>query len=468
MANSLRILSIGALLFCSSSQAIPQAPLDLTIRAADQPKPYVSLTHPDWSRDAVLYELNLRQFTAEGNLQAARAQLPRLHQMGIGIIWLMPIHPVGVKNRLGTLGSPYSVRDYLAIDPAFGSLADLRAFVDTAHKLGMHVIMDWVANHSAWDNVLTNTHPEWYERDAQGQFHPPAWTSWSDVIAFDYSQPGLRRYMTEALKYWVREADIDGFRADYAGGVPLQFWENARAELDRIKPVFMLAEWDYPEFHRRAFDATYAWKLTQIMRDIAKGHANAKALAGYWNVEADAWPQAAYRLAYTSNHDSNAWEGTDREIYGPALSAMTALTFAADTMPLIYNGQEAAFPKRLNFLTRQPIAWQAAPEQSLYSRLIAWKKRNPATYNGQYGGVMTELRTNAPDRIFAFYREKGQNLIAGIFNLSSQPQEVKILDPIPARDFIDFSNEKRLSIDRETEIPLPPWSFKLLSAGATN
>ena len=196
-----------------------------------RPVPYVRIQHPEWSKDATIYELNLRQFTAEGTLAAAERELPRLKAFGVGIVWLMPIHPIGEKNRKGSRGSPYSVRDYRAVNPDYGTLDDLRSFVKTAHSLGLRVILDWVANHSAWDNPLVKEHPEWYSRDWKGDFHPTSWNDWSDIIEFDYDQPGLRRWMTESLAYWVREADIDGYRADVAGFVPLDFWETARREL---------------------------------------------------------------------------------------------------------------------------------------------------------------------------------------------------------------------------------------------
>lgn len=222
------------------------------------PKPYVQLTHPEWLKNATLYELNTRQFTPEGTFRAAEAHLPRLKALGVDVIWLMPINPIGVKNRKGTLGSPYSVRDYYGVNPEFGTLEDLKHFVTSAHALGMKVILDWVANHSAWDNVMVAEHPDWYERDYKGDLRPTPWWDWSDIIDLDYSKPALREYMTKAMAYWVRAADIDGFRCDVAGFVPVDFWENVRAELDAIKPVFMLAEWESRDLHARAFDATYA------------------------------------------------------------------------------------------------------------------------------------------------------------------------------------------------------------------
>jgi glycosidase len=244
------------------------------------PHPYVELSHPDWSRNAVIYQINTRQFTPEGTFRAARAELPRLKELGVDILWLMPVHEIGVQNRKGTLGSPYSVRDYYSVNPEFGTMEDLRAFVDEGHAQGMHVILDWVANHTAWDNPLVTEHPDWYDRDWKGEYHPTPWWDWSDIIDLDYDQPGLRRYMTEAMVYWVREAGIDGFRADVAGYVPLDFWENVRRELDAIKPVFMLAEWDQRDVHARAFDATYAWGWNNALHDVTMGRADDGALFG--------------------------------------------------------------------------------------------------------------------------------------------------------------------------------------------
>ena len=223
----LRLLAFALLALASPLRAQP-------VPARYTPEPYVKLAHPAWSKDAILYELNTRNFTPEGTFAAAAKQLPRLKALGVDIVWLMPIHPIGVEHRKGTLGSPYSVRDYRAVNPEFGTLADLQAFVAAAHAQGMHVILDWVANHTAWDNPLHAAHPDWYEHDWKGANRPTPWWDWEDVIDLDYASPGLRQYMTDAMAYWVRTADIDGFRCDVAGYVPLDFWENARAELDAI------------------------------------------------------------------------------------------------------------------------------------------------------------------------------------------------------------------------------------------
>ena len=205
-------LALSVLAACSSEQEhAAQQPL-VTTDSRYTPEPYIKLEHPEWSRKAAMYQINTRQFTPEGTFKAAQEQLPRLQAMGIDILWLMPIHPIGEKNRKGTLGSPYSVKDYYGVNPEFGTEEDFRAFVDAAHELGMRVILDWVANHSAWDNPLVEQHPEWYSRDWRGEFHPTPWWDWTDIIDFDYSQPGIRKYMTEAMKYWVSEFGVDGYR----------------------------------------------------------------------------------------------------------------------------------------------------------------------------------------------------------------------------------------------------------------
>lgn len=443
--------------------AAAQTGVDLTPRPSDTPVPYVEVKHPEWTRDAVLYQLNTRQFTQEGTFAAAQKQLPRLKALGVDIIWLMPIHPIGEKNRKGPLGSPYSIKDYFGVNPEFGTMEDFKGFVDAAHAQGMYVILDWVANHSAWDNPIVAQHPDWYDRDWKGDLRPTPWFDWADIIDFDYSKPGMRRYMTEAMKFWVREAGVDGYRADVAGAVPVQFWENLRVELDQIKPVFMLAEWEYPELHRKAFDATYAWKLTEAMHAVAQGKGDTNALAGYFSWHESAWPREAYKMAYTSNHDTNSWEGTDQEVYGPALPAMIALTFAADTMPLIYNGQEAGNPKRLEFFERDPIVWREHPNGALLKKLITFKKANPALSNGQFGAPMIKVENTVPTKVFSFVRQRSGNKVLAVFNFSGEAQTVGFADKLPEGRYVDFVDGKRVSIQQATKLTMAPWSYRLLS-----
>jgi glycosidase len=425
------------------------------------PRPYVTLTHPAWSQSAVLYQLNTRQFTPEGTFRAAEAQLPRLKALGVDIIWLMPIHPIGEKNRKGALGSPYSVRDYRAVNPEFGTLDDLKHFVAAAHGAGMHVILDWVANHTAWDNALVSEHPDWYDRDYKGDFHPTPWWDWSDIIDLDYSKPALRRYMTEAMAYWVREADVDGFRADVAGYVPLDFWEHARAELEKIKPVFMLAEWEQRDVHARAFDATYAWTWNNAMHDIAMGHANVGALFGYYSGNESAWPREAMRMTYTSNHDQNAWEGTEFERFGPAVNAAIVLSFVGEGLPLIYNGQEAGNAKRLAFFERDPIAWRDSPQGALLRSLITLKHANTALWNGQFGARMVPVVNSAPNDVLSFVRANDHDGVFAVFNLSPRRQNVTFSAGPHHGAYFEYFSHEAVTFDDASRLDLAPWSYRI-------
>lgn len=306
----------------NAQQQAQMQPLDNAIYKAD---PLVHISAPEWAKSANLYELNTRQFTPEGTFKAAEKQLPRLKAQGVDIIWLMPIHPIGEKNRKGTLGSYYAVKDYFGVNPEFGTVDDLKSFVNAAHKQGMHVILDWVANHTAWDNQLTQDMRN-YEKDWQGKPHPTPWWDWSDIIDLNYDRPEVRQHVMEAMKYWVRDVGVDGFRADVAGYVPVDFWEKTRSELDKIKPVFMLAEWDARDLHYGAFDATYAWNWYNAMHNIAQGKGDATALYGYYSGKESSFPRESMQMTFVENHDKNSWEATQYEAFGDALPAAITLS----------------------------------------------------------------------------------------------------------------------------------------------
>lgn len=424
-----------------------------------RPAPYVKLAHPEWSRDAVLYQLNTRQFTEEGTFAAAQKELPRLKALGADIIWLMPIHPIGEKNRKGTLGSPYAVKDYLAVNPEFGSLDDLKDFVKTAHALGMHVILDWVANHTAWDNPLVTEHPDWYERDWKGDFHPTPWWDWSDIIDLDYSKPALREYMTEAMKYWVKEADIDGFRCDVAGYVPLDFWERARKELEAIKPVFMLAEWEGRDVHARAFDATYAWSWNNAVHAIALGEADAGALFGYYSGNESAWPADAYRMTYVSNHDQNAWDGTQFERFGSALEPAIVLSVVGEGTPLIYNGQEAGNEKRLQFFEKDPIVWRDHRIGALYRKLFALKHETRALWNGAAGARMIPVVNSKPSKVLSFVRFGDADGVFAAINFSPEEATVSFSETLHHGVYLDYLSGGEARFDETSELTIAPWGY---------
>ena len=426
-----------------------------------QPAPYVQITHPAWAKDAVLYQLNTRQFTAEGTFAAAEEQLDRLNELGVDIIWLMPIHPIGEKNRKGTLGSPYSVKDYYGVNPEFGTLDDLKSFIAAAHERDMHVILDWVANHTAWDNPLATEHPDWYERDWDGDFMPTRWWDWSDIIDLDYSPPELRQYMAGAMRYWVEEVGVDGFRADVAGYIPLDFWEAVRADLDSVKPVFMLAEFDQRDVHAKAFDATYAWDWKNAMHAIGKGEAKANSLFGYYSGNESVWPHDAYRMTYTSNHDQNSWDAAAPDFYGPAYESTIVLSFVGEGLPLIYNGQEACNEKQLEFFEKDPIAWRDHPIEDLFKSLIGLKTATTALHNGAAGARMVPVVNTAAEDVLSFARFDQSGGVFAVFNLSPEAQTARFTDGPFAGAYVEHFSGEAVSINGETELALPAWSYRI-------
>ena len=440
-----------------------------TPTSAWQPKDVVTIAHPEWSRDAVLYQINTRHFTEEGTFKAAQKQLPRLKKLGVDILWLMPIHPIGEENRKGTLGSPYSVLDYYGVNPEFGTEEEFRAFVDAAHAQGFKVILDLVANHTAWDHPLRAQHPDWYEKTWDGDFRPTPWWDWSDIIDLDWSQPGVREHVGGAMEYWVRDFGIDGYRADVAGYVPLDFWETMRRRLDAIRPVFMLGEVQQTAWHHKAFDATYAWDWHNTTKNVAQGKGNATSFYGYYAENESLWPRSAMRMTYIENHDSNAWEGTMAENYGPALEAMTALSFTGEGLPLIHNGMEACNAKRLEFFERDPIDWDQDPDcqyGDLLARLIDFRKANPALENGQWGAVMHKVENSAPEQLLAWVRQEDGNKVLGLFNMSGKPVSATFSDGLPLGHYKDFATGEAVSIGASYTVELPAWGYRLLSTGS--
>ncbi|MDX1665746.1 MAG: alpha-amylase family glycosyl hydrolase [Saprospiraceae bacterium] len=428
---------------------------------AYQPRPYVELEHPEWSKNAVIYEVNIRQYTEEGTFRAFADHLPRLKELGVDILWLMPIHPIGLKNRKGSLGSYYAVKDYLAVNPEFGTMEDFKWLVAEIHRQGMYAILDWVANHSAWDNELTEEHPEWYARTRAGDFRPTPWYDWSDVIDFDYNVPGLRKYMTGALRFWVEEADIDGYRCDVAGFVPVGFWEKARSELETIKPVFMLAEWESRDLHRRAFDMTYAWSLYDLMHKITTGENEASDLHAYFAHHISAFPADAYRMTFVDNHDKNSWEGTPFTQFGEGLEACMVLTCTVDGMPLVYGGQEAGLNRMLSFFEKDALEWRRHRFFDMYKALFRLKKENRALWNGRWGGPMEQVVSDRPDAIISFLREKEGDRVFVLLNLSDQPVNVQLVGDVHAGDYRELFSGEKASFSGGDAIGMPAWGYRV-------
>ncbi|OON69650.1 alpha-amylase family glycosyl hydrolase [Hymenobacter sp. CRA2] len=467
------LLAAGLLSACQSQptdqSAPPSAPAAAT--ACPPAPPQFRVRQPAWARQASIYEVNIRQYTPEGTFRAFEAHLPRLQQMGVGILWLMPVYPIGEQKRKGTLGSYYSVRDYRAVNPEMGSLDDLRHLVAEAHRRGMHVILDWVANHTSWDSKLAREHPEWFTKDAQGRFVAPV-ADWQDVIDLDFSRPELRHYMTESLVYWVREADVDGFRCDVAGLVPTEFWNDSRAALEQIKPVFMLAEWDElheppflkageftPNTHllEKAFDATYALRLRYLLDSISRGQQPVAAIDTYLQAERRKYPPTAYLMNFTSSHDMNSWSGTEYERLGPDVQAQAVLTALLPGIPMVYSGQEAALQKRLKFFDKDPIPWNGYPLQDFYTRLLQLKRRHPALRNGDINSRFRRLPCGPAQ--YAFVREQGTAAVLAVVNIAAEPTT---LEAGEAGTWQDVFSGETLTLDAAAQLSVPAHGWRVL------
>ncbi len=374
---------------------------------------------PDWVRTGVIYEIFPRDFSASGDFNGVTTQLDRLKELGVTILWLMPIHPIGKVKRKGPIGSPYAVRDYYAINPDYGKAGDLKRLIAEAHRRGMKVIIDIVANHTAWDSVMMK-HPDFYVRDAAGKVASPH--DWSDVAELNYDNPNLRRYMIDMLKFWLTDFDLDGFRCDVAAEVPTDFWEQARAELDRVKPdTVMLAEADTPELVVRAFDLDYSWPLSRTLTAVVQGRQPASEFRATWEADAAKYPTGALRMRYTDNHDEPR---AIARFGAPAALASSVLMFTLDGVPMIYNGQEVGDTSESGdpalFYTI-PIFWPIEKRRpqfpAFYRQMIALRKSHPALTSGR----LEWLKNSDESRIVTFRRSGGGEEIVVAINFSNRP-----------------------------------------------
>lgn len=430
-----------------------------------------SQDHHEWSYNLSIYEVNVRQYTSAGTFNAFETHLDRLKNMGVGVLWFMPIHPIGVQNRLGSLGSYYSIKDYYGINSEFGTLDDFKVLVDSIHAKGMYVLIDWVGNHTAWDNPLTLTHPEWYVKDGGGNFTPPPGTDWTDVIQLDYSKPELRAYMIDAMKYWINETGIDGFRCDAVSFIPIDFWTSAITELKNLKPdIFMLAEGDGTQYVDAGFDMSYGWGWLGfgegILVNIADGTNTANFINGYNTLENTNYPGEHYRMYFTSNHDENSWYGTVSELFGNAAEIFAVLTSTFRSMPLIYSGQEAGLAHRLLFFDKDEIVWQPHPFAEMYTTLLQLKKENKALWNGSSGGQLQRVLTTNNPAIFAFIREKENCRVFAIFNLTNAEQTFTLQGSLYPGNYRDAFSGDSVLFTENAEVTLPAWEYKVYEIGS--
>jgi cyclomaltodextrinase / maltogenic alpha-amylase / neopullulanase len=431
--------------------------LSITVYAQEKK----TLVHPDWSKNASIYEVNVRQYTPEGTFAAFEKHLPALKALGVDILWLMPINPIGILVRKGSLGSYYSVRDYKAVNPEFGTVNDLKRLVKKIHKLKMHVIIDWVANHTAWDNVWTKDHKDFFSQDSAGHFFARI-KDWTDVIDLNYKNKELHKYMIDAMSYWLKECDVDGFRCDVAAMVPIDFWQEAYPELLNVKKVFMLAEANENYLHQ-VFDMTYNWQLKDLMNEIVSGNKKAADLTAFFDAEKKEYTPNDYRMNFTSNHDENTWNGTEFERLDGGTEAFAVLCGLVPGMPLIYTGQEAGMNKRLRFFDKDTVNWKPYKMRNIYTTLNHLKKTNKALWNGTNGGELKSIDCGNKNT-YAFTREKSGNKIFAVFNFSKKPQKVKIKsDTINGKYKDVFKKGLVKNIEKNFEIELQPWEYKVFS-----
>lgn len=425
-------------------------------KKAESPKSHI----PEWSKNSVLYEVNIRQYTPEGTFKAFESHLPRLKELGVDILWIMPIHPISEKNRKGSLGSYYSVKDYTGINPEFGNLDDFKSLVNKAHEMGFKVIIDWVANHTGWDNNWITEHKDWYTQDSLGNVIPPN-PDWKDVADLNYDSKPMRQAMIDAMKYWVKETNIDGFRCDVAWGVPQDFWEAATASLDSIKPVYMLAEdQDHPDFLKKAFASNYTWKFHHLMNDVAQGKKNASDIWKFYTDSVRKVIPGAFSMQFITNHDENSHAGSEYERMGDAVKALSTLTFTIEGIPLLYSGQEAGLHKRLLFYDKDTINWKNLEMQKFYQSLTSLKHNNQALWNGASGGKMNLVETSSPEKVFAFTREKDKNQILAIFNFSAEPVDATIQLP-GAGDYKEYFSGETKILEKGSVIKLDKWGYQV-------
>ena len=428
--------------------------------------------HTDWSYNLSMYEVNIRQYTPEGTFAAFEEHLDRLEEMGIGILWIMPIHPIGEENRLETLGSYYSVKDYRGVNPEFGTHEDFKSLVEEAHSRGMYVILDWVPNHTSWDNYLTEENPHWYETDSNGNFMSPPGTNWSDVIQLDHSEQGLQDYMVDAMEFWVEDFGVDGFRVDAASFVDDDFQEDVNNRLRTIRPdIFLLAEDDGPKWYDVGYDMSHGWGLYGfghgVLIDITDGSAGANDLYNYYQDQVDNYPEENYRLYFTQNHDENSWYGTTSELFGEASEIFAVLTATFHGMPLIYSGQEAGLDQRLEFFEKDEINWRDHPKEEIYSTLIHLKRENQALWNGEYGGDLQRLSTQNDDDLFVFVREKEGEKVFVALNLSDENRDVSLSSDdagLYEGEWLNVFSGDEVLMEEGTTLSLPAWEYAVYEA----
>ncbi len=421
----------------------------------------------DWIDTAVMYEVNVRQYTQEGTFAAFEQHLTRLKDMGVNTLWFMPIYSISELNKKGTLGSYYAVRDYYSVNSEFGTLDDFKQLVDTAHEMGFHVVLDWVANHTGWDHTWITEHPEYYTTDDEGNIIYPYGTDWTDVADLNYENQEMRQAMIEAMKYWVSEVDVDGFRCDYAQGVPLDFWQQARAALDEIKPIYMLAEdgTNSDSLLLNAFDSNYHFRYYDMLKTCSQVAGMGDDLGNFVSYDA---PYGSFKMNFLDNHDKNTYDGTLDERFGSdTLGALYTLIFTSEGMPLIYSGNEEDIDISLEFFEKDNIDFGDYKYSELLTKLCHIKTSYEPLYNGT-AGAKANIITSDNNNVVAFSRSKGDIKITCVVNASAKEQNVKFDKGISKGNILlhgdseTMYDDENKALDTEKLNTLKPWEYYII------
>jgi alpha-amylase len=415
------------------------------------------IQHPTWALRANIYEVNIRQYTKTGTFKAFAPNLDRLKAMGVDILWIMPVNPISKTDRKGSLGSYYAVADYTAVNPEFGTLADFRQLVQAIHAKGMKVILDWVPNHTGADNRWLTQHPDFYKMDSTGKAAVPF--DWTDTRQLNYDNPEMRDSMIAAMEYWIKTADIDGFRCDVAWNVPGDFWRTCIGDLRKMKPLFMLAEGDKPYLAENGFDALYPWDMFHTMISVAKGDRTALSLDSVLQTERSIYPKGTLEMYFTSNHDENSWNGSDFNTFPGASHAPFAVFTQTmpSNIPLIYGGQEEPVLRALSFFEKDSIQFQAFARSKFYKTLLDLRKRNPAL---DADAAFTKVSAGDDRAMYCFLREKSGHKLLVLLNLSKDPQSFKVEDEKLKGTPIDVFTGKITRINGDT-LTLEPWGYRV-------
>jgi glycosidase len=415
-----------------------------------------------WAHSTNIYEVNVRQYTKEGTFNAFAKEMPRLREMGVETLWFMPITPIAQKNKKGSLGSPYACSDYTSINPEFGTLEDFQQLVKQAHELGMKVIIDWVANHTGWDHVWTKSNPEYYLKDSStGDFQIAS--GMDDIIELDYHNPAMRQAMIEAMQYWIKTCDIDGFRCDLAAWVELDFWQQARPQVDSVKKMFWLGEFDELDNadYGKVFDASYTWSWMHKTREFYQDKLPLSVLDSLL-LRYSAIGDESMRAWFTSNHDENTWNGTEYEKYGDMAEALAVFSATWNGVPLLYSGQELPNNKRLEFFEKDPIEWDGQYRKAeFYKTLLQLKSTHPALRGGDSSVTTFRLQNSAPGELLAYVRQQGEKKVLVMLNMSAKPIQFRIDDEAATGSWTNVFDNTTISIASDIEISLPAWGWKV-------